>query len=219
MRTALIVTLVIALVMGLTMREGLAGSSSMWLGLAVPYAVLGGLSLHRLYVDGTLGAVMRPKGGDATIGILLGGALFGAAWGGKHLLFGAASPKIAWLLRLALQLDVVHASPKLFVGIAAIAALEELVWRGLVMRSLEDDLGARRAWPLAAVLYAAAHVPTVFSLSDPAAGKNPLVVLAALGCGLVWSFGASLLGRLPPIMISHAVFTYFAATMLLPRFA
>lgn len=219
MKIALGVTVIVAVAMTVAMRESVAGSSTMWLGLGIPYLVLAALSLRRLAVDGTLGTVMRPRGGDATIGILLGGALFGAAWAGKHLLFGATSPKMAWLFRVALQLDVAHASPRLFAGLAVVAVLEELVWRGLVQRSLEDDLGGRRAWPLAAVLYAVAHVPTAFTLADPTAGKNPVIVLAALGCGFVWSFGASLLGRLPPIMISHAVFTYFAATVLLPRFA
>lgn len=219
MKTALFVTVVVSIAMAFAMRESVAGSSSMWLGLGIPYLALAALALRRLHVDGALGTVMKPRSGDATIGILLGGGLFGAAWAGKHLLFGPGSSKVAWLFRVALQLDVTHASPRLFAGLAVMAVLEELVWRGLVQRSIEDDLGARRGWPLAAVLYAAAHVPTAFTLADPSVGKNPLVILAALGCGFVWSFGASLLGRLPPIMISHAVFTYFAATLLLPRFA
>jgi hypothetical protein len=44
------------------------------------------------------------------------------------------------------------------------------------------------------------------------AGLNPLLVLAALGCGLCWSFMARMFDRLPPVMVSHAVFTYFSAT-------
>jgi hypothetical protein len=34
----------------------------------------------------------------------------------------------------------------------------------------------------------------------------------------VWSFVASVLGRLPPVIVSHAVFSYFALAVLLPRF-
>ena len=68
----------------------------------------------------------------------------------------------------------------------AVAALEEISWRGFVYSLLEERLGTRRAWPATAVLYALAHLPTVFLLRDPFAGPNPLVVLAALGCGLVW---------------------------------
>jgi hypothetical protein len=38
---------------------------------------------------------------------------------------------------------------------------------------------------------------------------NPLLVTAAVGCGLVWSFLAAQVGRLTPVMISHMAFTYF----------
>ena len=96
--------------------------------------------------------------------------------------------------------------------------VEELTWRGLVLSALTADLGNRRAWPIAAVAYGAAHVPTLFTLADPTVGPNPLIVFAALGCGLVWSFVASVLGRLPPVIVSHAVFSYFALAVLLPRF-
>jgi hypothetical protein len=61
-------------------------------------------------------------------------------------------------------------------------------------------------------------VPTIVTLSDPLAGPNPTLVFAALGCGLVWSFGAQIAGRLPPIVISHAIFSYFAFATLLPQF-
>jgi membrane protease YdiL (CAAX protease family) len=47
-------------------------------------------------------------------------------------------------------------------------------------------------------------------LSDPIAGINPLLVTGALGCGLVWSFLAVFRGRLVPVVIAHAVFTYFS---------
>ena len=53
-------------------------------------------------------------------------------------------------------------------------------------------------------------------LADPTAGPNPLLVVAALGCGLFWSFTASILGRLPPVIISHMVFTYFVSVQFHP---
>jgi len=217
MKIALGVTLAIAIAIGVATREAAAGTPAFWLGLGVPYLLLSVFALLRLHGDGTLRNVFRFRSGDLTIGILLGGLLFGGAWLGQRLLFGSFSPKMAWVFRLALELDVGHASRWLLAGIAGIAALEELVWRGLVLGSLSDALGGRRAWPLCAALYAAAHLPTLFTLSDPSAGKNPIVVIAALGCGLVWSFVMSLVGRLPPLVVSHAVFTYFAVTVLLPR--
>ena len=61
------------------------------------------------------------------------------------------------------------------------------------------------------MLYALAHLPTVLLLRDPFAGPNPLVVLAALGCGLVWGLIVARTGRLPVAIFSHALFTWCVA--------
>ena len=219
MKTALLVTVVVATAMAFAMRESVAASPSMWGALLLPYVVLGGLTLQQFHRDGTLREVLRLRAGDFTIGALIAGLVFGGAYGVRHLLFGPGSSKTVWLYHIALQLGSIRPSPQLFVGIAIVGALEELVWRGLVLSALTDSLGSRRAWPVAALLYAAAHLPTVATLGDPMAGPNPLLPLAALGAGLVWSFGARLFGRLPPVIVSHVFFTYFAATLLLPRFS
>lgn len=219
MKTALLVTAVIATAMAFAMRESVAASPTMWIGLLLPYLVLGGLALQQFQRDGTLREVLRLRGGDFTIGFLIAAVVFGGAYGVRHLLFGPGSSKTVWLFHIALQLGSVRPSPKLFIAVAIVGALEELVWRGLVLSAVTDSLGTRRAWPVAAVLYAAAHLPTVFTLSDPQAGPNPLLPLAALGAGIVWSFAARILGRLPPLMVSHAIFTYFAVAILLPRFS
>jgi membrane protease YdiL (CAAX protease family) len=86
-----------------------------------------------------------------------------------------------------------------------------------VLSELGETLGTRRAPPAATVAYALAHVPTIFVLSDPLAGRNPVLFFAALGCGLVWGFAATMLGRLTPVVVSHAIFSYFAFATLLPR--
>jgi uncharacterized protein len=51
----------------------------------------------------------------------------------------------------------------------------------------------------------------VYSLRDPVAGPNPLLVMAAFGCGLVWTFLAGRFERLLPSIVAHLVFTYFSA--------
>ncbi|HVW24389.1 MAG TPA: CPBP family intramembrane glutamic endopeptidase [Polyangiaceae bacterium] len=219
MKTALLVTAVVATAMAFAMRESVAASPTMWIGLLLPYLVLGVLALQQFQRDGTLREMLRVRGGDFTIGFLIAAVVFGGAYGVRHLLFGPGSSKTVWLFHIALQLGSVQPSPKLFIAVAIVGALEELVWRGLVLSAVTDSLGARRAWPVAAVLYAAAHLPTVFTLSDPQAGPNPLLPLAALGAGIVWSFAARVFGRLPPLMVSHAIFTYFAVALLLPRFS
>lgn len=219
MKTALLVTVVVATAMAFAMRESVAASPSMWGGLLLPYVVLGGLALQQFHRDGTLREVLGLRAGDFSIGALIAALVFGGAYGVQRLLFAPGSSKSVWLYHIALQLGSVRPTPKLFIAVAIVGALEELVWRGLVLSALTDGLGTRRAWPVAALLYATAHLPTVVTLGDPMAGPNPVLPLAALGAGLVWSFGARLLGRLPPLMVSHAIFTYFAVLLLLPRFS
>jgi membrane protease YdiL (CAAX protease family) len=218
MKIALLVTAVMALALGLSLRESTAASPTLWLGIGVPYAVLGVLALARLHRDGTLGTTMRPRAGDFSLGFLMAGLLFGGAWLIRTWLFAEGSLRMVWVLRIAVEVGSLRPTPGLLAVIVGVASLEELAWRGLVLSALTDSIGSRRAWPVTAAFYALAHVPTVFTLADPAAGLNPLLVVAALGCGIVWSFAASILGRLPPVIISHAVFSYFAATVLLPRF-
>ncbi len=219
MKTALLVTVVVATAMAFAMRESVAASPTMWVGLLLPYAVLGGLAVQQFHRDGTLRNVLALRAGDFSIGALIAGLVFGGAYVVQRSLFSPGSSKSVWLYHVALQLGTVRPTPKLFIGVAIVGALEELVWRGLVLSALTDGLGTRRAWPVAALLYAAAHLPTLVTLGDPMAGPNPVLPLAALGAGLVWSFGARLLGRLPPLMVSHAIFTYFAVLLLLPRFS
>jgi membrane protease YdiL (CAAX protease family) len=218
MKSALLVTVVVAAAMGFAMREVHAGSPVMWAGLVVPYAVLAALSIRKFHHDGTLREVFRLRGGDFTIGFLIAAVLFGGAYGVHHLLFAAGSTRMVWLYRIAIELGTIRPSPGLLALVAAVGALEEVVWRGFVLGALTDSLGSRRAWPVAALLYGVAHLPTVVTLGDPAAGPNPILPMAALGAGLVWSFAAQFFGRLPPLIVSHAVFTYFAVAMLLPRF-
>jgi membrane protease YdiL (CAAX protease family) len=79
-----------------------------------------------------------------------------------------------------------------------------------VLDELTQRFGSRRAWPLAAVGYGVTALPTLFTLRDPLAGLNPMLVTAAFGCGIVWSFLASIKGRLLPVIIAHGVFTYFS---------
>jgi membrane protease YdiL (CAAX protease family) len=98
------------------------------------------------------------------------------------------------------------------------ALLEEVVWRAYVSDALRERFGTRRALPIASVLYAAAHLPTLFTLRDPIAGLNPLVILAALGCGIVWTFLRLYTARFGAIVVSHAVFTFFYFSTMYSNF-
>jgi membrane protease YdiL (CAAX protease family) len=87
---------------------------------------------------------------------------------------------------------------------------EELVWRGWVQCELRARYGPRKAYLGSALAYAGMHLPSLFTLADPTAGVNPLLVVAALGGGLCWGLLALRTRRLAPALLSHAVFSYFA---------
>ena len=218
MRLSLLVTAVIGLALGYSMRPSVAGSITMWLSLTVPYVALAGLAVYLMYKEGTLADRLRLRGGDATIGILLAGVLLCGAWVVKTYMTPPASPQAAWLFHISLQLGNMQRSSFALATVFVLAVAEEVVWRGLVLDSLMETFGERRAWPAAAGLYGLAHVATLFTLAAPGAGPNPLLAVAALGCGLFWTFAASRLRRLPPVLISHVVFSYFAPVLLLPPF-
>ena len=81
------------------------------------------------------------------------------------------------------------------------------------MRSLELSFGTRRALVVSALLFGAAHTPTMFLLADPVAGYNPLIVMAAVGCGLVWGAIYWRTSRLMPAIFSHALFSWAIVEM------
>lgn len=213
----LVVYLTTALVAGtlaFAFRPALAGSPIFYLSILGCYAVLGGLALYKAWDDGTLLDRLAPRWGDLSIGAITASLLLLASWGARSVLAPAGSPQQAWLFYIYLQLgssEAIQHSALITGSIVLTAALEEVVWRGMVLDGLSARFGTRRAWMLCALSYGVAHLPTAFTLRDPVAGPNPFIFIAALGCGLVWSFTARLTGRLPPVIVSHVAFSYFSA--------
>jgi membrane protease YdiL (CAAX protease family) len=203
----------ITLAMTFAFRLEVAGTPWFWASLALPYLLLAGLALRQLWNDGTLLDVLAPRQGDVSIGCLTAAILILASWGARAVLAPAGSTRLTWLIRIYAQIgdpDTVQKS-FLYTGLLLlIVVCEELVWRSMVLRELEQRFGTRRAWPLAAVCYGITALPTLVTLGNPIAGYNPLLVTAAFGCGIVWSFLSSIKGRLLPVVIAHGVFTYFS---------
>lgn len=211
-RTLLTLALTTA-AMAFAFRLELAGTIWFWVALGVPYLALAALALYKLWDEGTLVDVLAPRWGDLSIGVLTGALLLAASIGARAVLAPAGSTRLGWLLRIYAQLgdsDVVQRSVLYTSLLLLIVVCEELVWRSMVLDELTQRFGSRRAWPLAALLYGLTALPTLVTLRDPIAGYNPLLFTAALGCGIVWSFLASLKGRLVPVIIAHGVFTYFS---------
>jgi membrane protease YdiL (CAAX protease family) len=212
---AAIVALV-AMTSYLAFRSERAGERSFWLLAGGPVVGLAPIALWKARRDGELGAWMRPKAGDFTLGFLSAALLFAGAYAFSRFVTPNGSPRAIWMARLYLQLgdpNVLRAHPMgLFAGLIAVATAEEIVWRGLVTSLLADFVGSSRAWAGSALLYAVAYVPAMWALAAPS-GPNPLLPLAALGAGFVWAGMARRFDRLTPGIISHALFDWCVVVM------
>jgi membrane protease YdiL (CAAX protease family) len=160
--------------------------------------------------DDELGRLVHMRGGDVTLGILGAGVLVAAAVFITRQWMPLGTARANWVLRIYLQFGgpgELRAKVALVTTlVVVVSAAEEVVWRYLVPRLLEDYVGSARAWIYAWVLYAVAHAPAAFALRAPGMGANPLLPLAALGCGLLWAGLARFTGRLLPSVVSHAFF-------------
>ncbi len=190
-----------------------AGSSSFWLLIMVPTLLVAALAALRAQRDGELRDWIHPRWGDATVGVLSGVVLVAVAYFFTRIVAPPGSPRIAWLVRLYLQVgdpvELRQHAGLMAVTIIAAAASEELIWRGLVASLIAEHWGSRHAWIGSALLYALSDVPAAFSLSDAAAGPNWLLPLAALGAGLFWGMVVRIKrGSLVAAVISHAFFDW-----------
>ncbi len=215
MRWALLVTAAAALIHGLCLRAGTLDQLSIGLPLLGGYSLLTACAIFQIRKQGRLGGCFALKVGDLSVGIMLGIGLLGVAWLLKTRLVPEGSPREGWLFQIFLLTGPISGSTAKALTIVVLAAMEEIVWRGFVAHELLQKLGSRRALPLSAVLYALAVLPTAWTLADPDAGLNPLLVLAALGCGICWTYLALRSKRLFAVWASHAAFSYFAAAHLI----
>lgn len=212
-RWVVLTSALLACVLGYAFRPELAATSTFWLLVSLPNLAAAGFALFYLHEEDLLFERLRPRGGDISMGVALGVALLVASWAGRSTLAAVGTPQHAWLLNVYIQIgdpEIVQSSALLTTALLLVVIAEELTWRGWALDVCNRRLGARRGWMLATLLYAATMVPSMFSLAAPGAGPNPLLLIAALFCGLTWSFTAHVLGRLPPVIISHAIFTYFS---------
>lgn len=174
------------------------------------YAVLGGFTLRRLMQRGELDEQLRPRAGDLSIGALVAGLLYAVAMAVHLVVTSPPSPRSAWIMQVYAVLGDPASDHRHIIGgfVFLVAAMEELVWRGLVMRVLTERLGWLRSWLLQAGLFGLAHVPTMVLLGDSVAGPNPLLVAAGIAYSLVWGRLAMRFDRLPPALFAHALFTW-----------
>lgn len=207
---ALFVPIVSAASVSFAFAPSNAGHRSALIPLALSYALLSALGIERLRRRGKLAQHLKPHRGDLTLGALLAALIYGLASATTLFISSQMKPQTAWIMRLYLQLGERSDVDTLWLGAAVfgIAALEEMSFRGLLMDALADVLSPARAVIVCAVLFALAHTPTLFLLSDPYAGPNPLLVAAGFFCSLVWGFLVLRYKRLTPALFCHAFFSW-----------
>jgi membrane protease YdiL (CAAX protease family) len=222
MKRVILTVVLVTAAYAFSFRPTLAGDPLFWWGMGLPYAVLTAVALYKMWDDGTLLDYLVPKWGDLSIGLATAAVLLLCSFAARSVLSPDMTARQAWLFRIYIQLgdpDVIQRSIFMSAVVIAIAVSEEIVWRGMVLSDLSERLGDRRGWIATALLYGACSLPTLYTLRDPIAGPNPLLVTAAFGCGLVWTFTAARTGRIAPVAFSHAFFTYLSAVQFrLPGF-
>jgi membrane protease YdiL (CAAX protease family) len=188
-----------------------SGTVAFWLLAGGPAVLFAAALAPWAGREGLLRSWLVPRWGDITRGIVGAGVLFGAALLFVRSFAQVGSPREIWLVSLYAQIGDPHVlqahASVLAPTIAIIALAEEIVWRGGVAHFLAGRLGSRGAWVWSAVLYAAAYVPTSWSLRGPDS-LNPVLVSAALVGGLLWGAMSRAFGSLVPSVIAHAIFDW-----------
>jgi hypothetical protein len=194
-----------------------AGEPSAAIAIAATYGVLTACAIVWAVRNERVKAWLLPASGDLARGLVCAVILFACAFGVVKLVTMNASPRAAWMARIYLQIGDTKPlrEHEAIVGvfIVLMSAMEEIVWRGWAKSLLDDLVGVRIGWIAAAVLYALAHLPSLWALSDSMAGNNPMVVLGALGAGLVWSAMTRVYGRVIPSIVCHALFDWSVLVM------
>lgn len=72
---------------------------------------------------------------------------------------------------------------------------EEIFWRGYIQKELSAGAGKYLGLIITTAIYTAVHIPTL----------NPVLILAALTCGLFWGYLYLLTGSLVVVLISHMI--------------
>jgi len=216
-----VLLLLIVSTIGFALSRGFNADNEGRLGFllwtTVPTMLIAVIAIARAVRRGEVGRWLKPEWGDITRGFLAGLFLFVCAFVFVKITIPPSSPHEAWMARIYLALgDTRRLRDHMVlvaIGIVTISAAEEIVWRGLVIDLAADLVGESRAWVAGGLLYGLAHVGTVFVLADEKPDANPMLMFAALGCGLVWAFMRRAFRRLPPAIVAHALFDWAVVMM------
>jgi membrane protease YdiL (CAAX protease family) len=137
-------------------------------------------------------------------GLLTAVVLYGIFWLGNWLvreLWAGAAGGIASVYGFKRGAAPVRVA--LLIGLL-IGPGEELVWRGAIQRVFTERLGRLPGLLLATALYTAVHLSS----------GNPMLILAALVCGLYWGYLYQRTGSILLVVVSHTVWDLMVFLLL-----
>lgn len=178
-----------------------------WAIFAVTWTVLALLSLALLRREEVLADSMKLVPGDVSRGI--GGAvvavvlLLGVGFAGVKFSPMRSFEELRTLIFLATRVPVEWQRA---LALVALAACQEVVFRGAVSLFLETRFGSARAPWIASALYVLTAVPSL----------HPAVIAAAAVIGAVTAFLVSRFRRVTVAIIAHAAFAWLAVEFVLP---
>ena len=170
-----------------------------WLMLTFSTTLLATLSF---LLGGPLIQKTELKWSNLFLGILFAGLLYALFWVGNQALIIISRLFPDLLPDRAGNISSVYAnigtlSPQLVGALLffPVGFGEEIFWRGFVQRRFSEEWNGRLAFVVTTLLYTAVHLPT----------GNPVLILAALTCGLFWGGLYWATGSLVPVLISHMI--------------
>lgn len=185
----------LAVVLATTACLALALTPDGPLGIWPGTALAGGVGLSGAWFTARreLAPLLRPGVQQVAIGLALG-ALMAAA---THLLYVPLAARVpgvaAQVAALYAIFDVAPGRGAVLPIVLVVVTAEELVWRGLTYGWLRTRLAPVGAIGCATALYA---VPQL-------AGPSWVLLVAALGCGAVWTAQRALFGSLVVPLCTH----------------
>jgi hypothetical protein len=148
-------------------------------------------------------AAMRFTRRDLAVGLALAAGLYALFWIGKAAstaMFGFADPGIEGIYGLGEGTPMWLITLLLFF---VTGPCEEVYWRGYLQRRFCERLGRWPGYLAAAACYALVHIWSM----------NFMLIAAAAVAGAYWGLAYLKLGRLQPIIVSHAVWSTVVFTI------
>ena len=195
----LLVTVILAL--GFWFATFYLRFSVFWIKISLSALILAALALRfqpdlkgRLHFDGRALA----------IGVASAAALYLIFWAGKLVstavlpfaegqigaVYGKGEGTPAWVIALLL--------------LCVTGPCEEIYWRGYLQHQLMRRFGGRNGWLLGTAIYAGVHVWSF----------NFMLIGAAAVAGAFWGYMYWRLGRLGPVIVSHALWSTFIFSVM-----